>query len=174
MENKNTHVVYGFITGLVIVIIQMSLYLSGLTFRADMKYVSYLPFIPFLIGIIMNAKAYSKAHDGFVTFGNVFGNCFKAVMIVTLVMVAWSVISMNIFPEMKEKALAMARDEMVRQNKMNDEQMDTALNITRKYWNVIMIAGGLFTNLLFGAILSLIAAAVVPKKGAQPLVPDNG
>src|SRR4051812_31581101 len=125
MEKKNTHIMYGFITGLAMVIVGLVVYLTGAAFKPGMQYISYIPFI---IGVILNGMAYSKANDGYVTFGNVFGSCFKASMIVTIVIVAWSVISMVIFPEMKEKALTMAREQMAKNPKMTDEVMDTSIN----------------------------------------------
>lgn len=173
MEKKNTHIVYGFITGVVMVITSIILYMTNLSFRPDMKYLSYLPIIPFLIGMIMNGIAFSKAHDGYVTFGNVFASCFKGAMIVALVMVTWSVISMFAFPEMKEKAMALAHDEMAKQQKLTDEQMDTSMNIMKKYWNAMIIASSIFGTLFNGAIFSLIAAAIAKKKGARPFTTDT-
>ena len=95
MEKKNVHIMYGFITGIIMVIVGLVLYLSGLAFKPGMRYI-YL--IPFLAGIILNAIAYSKANNGAVTFGNVFGSCFKATMIITLVSIAWSILSNYVLP----------------------------------------------------------------------------
>jgi hypothetical protein len=165
MEKKNVHIMYGFITGITMVIIGLIIYLTGLAFKPGMQYISY---IPFLAGIILNAIAYSKANDSYVTFGNVFGSCFKASMIVTIVILLWSVISMYIFPEMKEKAMEMAREQMTKNQKMTDEQIDTAINITKKYWNVFLVAGAIFITLFWGVIFSLIGG-LVAKKNASPL-----
>ena len=170
MENKNQHIMYGFIAGIAMVVVNLVLYLTGLSFKSGFQYVSA---IPFLIGIILNAIAFSKSRDGFVTFGNVFGNCFKASMIVTLVMIVWSVISMFIFPEMKDKALNMASEQMHSNPKMTEDQIDMALNITKKYWNTFLIAGAIFGTLIYGVIFSLIGAIVAQKKGTPPITSDN-
>lgn len=168
---KSVHVKYGLGIGIAMVIIGLIIYVSGSAFAPGVQYISY---IPFLVGIILNAIAFSKVNDGYVTFGKVFGNCFKAAMIVTLVIVLWSVLSMVIFPEMKEKALTMARDEMLKRQKMTDEQVEMALNVTRKYWNTFLIAGALFGTLFWGAVFSLIGALVAKKKGDNPMiVADN-
>ena len=164
MEKKNTHIMYGFITGIAMVIVSLIIYLLGAAFKPGVQYISY---IPFLVGMILNGMAFSKANDGYVTFGNVFGSCFKGAMIVTIVIVVWSVASMYIFPEMKTKAIEIARQSMI-DKKMPDDQIDTALNITMKYWNVFLIAGGIFGTLFFGAIFSLIAGAIAKKKGENP------
>lgn len=169
MEKKNTHITYGFITGLVMVVVALGLYLTGMVFKPGMQYIQYAAL---LIGLILNAQAFTKANDGYVTFGKVFGSCFKAVMIVALVLTLWAVVSAFIFPEMKEKALEVAREQMAKNPKMTDDQIDAALNITKKYWNVIVIAGSVFNNLFFGAILSLIAAAIPKKKGVNPVQMD--
>ena len=166
MEKKHSHIIYGLITGLVMAVTGLVIYYAGVAFTPGMQYIAY---IPFLVGIILNAVSYSKSKDGFVTFGNVFGNCFKAAMVVTLIMVVWSLLSMVIFPEMKEKAITMAREQMMKKQ-MTDEQMDTAVNMTRKYWNAFLIAGAVFGNLFWGAIFSLIGGAIAKKKGPQPFV----
>ncbi len=170
MEKKNQHIMYGFIAGVAMVVINLVLYLTGMSFKPGAQYISS---IPFLICIILNAIAFSKANDGFVTFGNVFGNCFKASMIVTLIIVGWSVISMFVFPEMKDKALNMAEEQMKKNPQVTDEQIDMAMGITKKYWNTFLIAGAIFGTLIYGVIFSLIGAIVAQKKGKAPITSDN-
>jgi uncharacterized membrane protein len=164
MEKKNTHVAYGAITGVVMVIIGLVAYVTGIAFNPAMRYIGY---IPFLIGIILNAMAFSKQHDGFVTFGNVFGSCFKAVMIVALVMVLWSIVSLFAFPEMKQKAMEIAQENLVK-NKMSDDQIEKSMAFMRKGYGTLIIASTVFGTLIVGAIFSLIAAGVVKKKGSSP------
>lgn len=147
-------------------VISLIIYITGMTFKTGM---SWVPHIPFLIGLILNANAYSKANDGYITFGNAFGSCFKASMIVALVMITYSVITIFVFPEMKEKMIEMQREQMAQNPKMTDEMMDTATGITQKYWNVMLMAGVIFGTLFSGAIFSLIAAAIAKKKGERPM-----
>lgn len=164
MEKKQTHVKYGFITGAIMAVLSLALYATGLSFKPGMSWVAWLTYIPFLAGIIMNAQAYSKENDGFITFGNAFGSCFKATMIIALVIVGYSLLTIVIFPEMKEKIMEMQRTEMAKNPKMTEEMIDTAISMTTKFWNVIMVAGALAGTLFIGAIFSLIGAAVAKKK----------
>src|ERR1700744_1421366 len=103
---KQTHIPYAVITAIVMVIIDVALYMGGLSFASWAQYVSL---IPFLIGILLNAVAFSKANDQFVTFGNVFGSGFRATSLVTLIMLVWVFIAMAIFPDMMAKGIEMAR-----------------------------------------------------------------
>lgn len=170
MEGKKIHLTYGAIAGLVMMLFSLGLYLADLTMKQGVSYVVYLPF---LVGTIMNGIAFSKANDGFVTFGNVFQSCFKSSMIVTLMMVVYAVIIVYAFPEMKEKALEAARTQMLKNPQTTDEQIETALKITRKYWTVILVGGNLLGTLFWGAIFSLLGALVARKKGERPFTADN-
>jgi hypothetical protein len=172
MENKNTYIAYGLVTGLVIVIINIALSITGMIYKPEYRFVSMISYIPFLIGIVMNAIAFSKSRDGFVTYGNVFGNCFKATLVITVVMVVWSAISLFVFPEMKDKITEMQREQMVQKN-MTDEQIDMAIGMTKKYWNLFMFLGAILGTMILGAIFSLIGAAVAKKKGVTPFTATN-
>jgi len=168
---KQTHIPYGFISGILMVIVGLTLHLAKVDLKSKLMYFAY---VPFLAGIIMNAIAYSKANDGFVTFGNVFGSCFKAAMIITIVMVGWSVISLYALPDMKEQAMAMSRESMAKQPNMTDEQIDMSMEIYKKYWGAITVSGTVLVGLFFGAIFSLVGAGIAKKKGARsPFVADG-
>ncbi len=159
MEGKKIHLTYGLVTGLIMVVISVILYILNLSFKPGMQYITY---IPFLIGLIMNANAYSKANDTMVTFGQVFSSCFKACAIVTLILLVWSFISLAVFPDMVDKAMEIARKSMVEKN-LSDDQIDKAIEMTKKFFTPFMIAGVIFGTMFAGALFSLIAAAVAKK-----------
>jgi hypothetical protein len=174
MTKTETHIKYGFISGIGIVALMFIFYITGWVYKPNMQYIQYLSYVPFLVGIVMNAIAFSKANDGYVTFGNVFGSCFKATLIIALVVIAWTILSVFAFPDMKEKALTLARDQMINgSQKMTDDQMDMALNVSRKYYTTIMVASAIFGTLISGALFSLIGAAVAKKKGERPVSATN-
>jgi hypothetical protein len=155
---------YGFITGIAMIILGVTLYIAGVAFKPG---VQYLVYIPFLIGIIINANAFSKANDGFVTFGNVFSSCFKACAIITILGLAWSFVSLMVFPEMLDKIMEMSRDGMEKKN-MSSEQTEQGMEFMKKYFKVFMIGGIVFLYMFLGAIFSLIAAGITKKKGVNP------
>src|SRR3569832_1350393 len=102
MEQKQTHIPYGFVTGLAMAILGVIIYVMGVAFNPAMRYVSMIPYV---IGIILNAIAYSKANDHYVTYGQVFSSCFKACAIVALVSLGMSFVMMYAFPDFKEQAM---------------------------------------------------------------------
>lgn len=166
MERVQTHKTYALITALVMIVIGTALYFANV---ASESWAQWLVYIPFLGGLILNAQAYSKANQGYITFGQAFSSCFKATAIITLIMLAWTILSVYIFPDMKERAFEQAQLQMEKQGQ-SEEAMEMAMDMTRKYFTLFLVMGVLFGYMFFGAIFSLIAAATAKRKagGAPP------
>lgn len=166
MERVQTHKTYALITALIMIVVGTALYFAKLSHES---WASWLVYIPFLGGLILNAQAYSKANQGYITYGQAFSSCFKATAIVTLIMLAWTILSVYIFPDMKEQAFEQAQQQMEAQGQ-SEEAMEMTLNMTRKYFTLFLVLGVLFAYMFFGAIFSLIAAATAKRKagGAPP------
>jgi hypothetical protein len=169
MKPVETHKTYGLITGILMSVFSIVIYVAGLAFKPGMQYASTLPFI---IGLVLNALAFSKANNKQITFGQAFSSGFKATAIIALITLAATVLMMFVFPQMKEEGLAMAREQMAKDPKMTQETIDTAVGFTEKYWNVFLIAGSIFGTLFTGAIISLVAAAIAPKGRPGSMVPQ--
>lgn len=164
MKKVQTHARYGLITGFVMIVVGLLMYVMNLSLQSWAKWVSYA----FLLGgLILNATAYSKANEANVTFGNVFGSCFKATLIITLMMTVWIIIFMMIFPEMKEKAMEIASQQFEQQG-MSEEQIEQGMKMVKMFASTPMMAAITAIGSIFmGSIFSLIASAVA-KKNPQP------
>ncbi|MBS1615962.1 MAG: DUF4199 domain-containing protein [Bacteroidetes bacterium] len=160
-KQKQTHIMYGFLTSLALIILFVAFEVTGLS---EHKGVQFIGWAVMLAGLILNAFAFTKANQAEVTFGQVFGSCFKATAIITIVMVIWSMLMFQIFPGMEPKMLDKAREGMSAQKGMTDEQIEKGMAMTQKYFKVFIAAGALFGTLIEGLIFSLIAAAIAKKK----------
>ncbi len=161
MKKVQTHARYGLITGFVMIVVGLLMYLTNLSFQSWSQWVSYAFFLG---GLILNATAYSKANEANVTFGNVFGSCFKATLIITLMMTVWVIIFIMIFPEMKEKAMEMSTQRM-EQRGMSEEQIEQGMKMAKMFTSTPMMAAITAVGSIFmGSIFSLIASAVAKKK----------
>ena len=164
MDRVQTHKTYGLITALVMIVVGTALYLANLSF---VSWAQWIVYIPFLGGLILNAQAFSKANQGYITFGQAFSSCFKATAIITLIMLAWAILSIFIFPDMKERALERAQLQMEEQG-MAEEQIEMGIEMTRKGFWLFVLGGTLLGYMFFGAIFSLIAAATAKRKVGGP------
>lgn len=169
MEKKITsHFSKGLIIGLVLVII-------GIIFQVlDIydRWIQWAVLGLYCLAIIYSCILYSKEMEGDVTFGNVFGHGFKTASIVTLITIAAFIITYLIMPEIKEKAMQIARAEMEKNPKVTEEIIDNAMKMTDKFFLVFGIVGSLFSYALMGAIAALIGASIA-KKTPQSGIPKN-
>lgn len=164
MERVQTHKTYGLITALVMIVVGTALYFANLSFESWAQWVVYTPFLG---GLILNAQAFSKANNSHITYGQAFSSCFKATAIITLIMLAWTILSSYLFPEMKERAFERAQLQMEKGGS-SEEQIEMALSMTKKYFTLFLVMGVLFGYMFFGAIFSLIAAATAKRRAGGP------
>ncbi|OSZ82470.1 hypothetical protein CAP35_04150 [Chitinophagaceae bacterium IBVUCB1] len=163
MKLKQTHVMYAIVTSIVLIVFGLIIQVMHMS---NNKALQYLGMLPLLIAVILNAMAYSKANEANVSFKNVFGSCFKMVLIITGIVLVWSFISLQIFPEIKTQAMEQAMAEMEKSN-MPEEQMEMGLSYTEKFFTPIVMGAVLFMYLFWGAVFSLIGAAVAKKNPVQ-------
>lgn len=167
MEQKVTsHVVKGLILSLILIVYGLALYFTNSYMNRGLGSIQYLIIIG---GIIWGCIDYAKQKNGDVTFGNIFGYGFKIAAVITVILVVYSLISMNyLFPEMKDKMLEASRQGMEQDNKLSEAQIDTTMEMTKKYFTPFMIGGMIFVFLLMGVIGGLIGAAVAKKNPQTP------
>lgn len=158
-----TPVTKGLVLSLILIIIALGVYFSGMDMNGAIRWLGY---IVFLAGIIFSVVQYGKQVNYVSTFGNYFAHGFKISAIVTVIMVVYVVIFILLFPEVKDKALEEARKGMQARN-LTEEQTNQALDITRRFFMTFLIGATLIGYLFFGAIASLIGAAVTKKEPAN-------
>jgi len=161
MEKKTiSHLTAGVIISGLIIIYTIVLYFSGMQSNQALGWISYGILI---LGVIYFVNAFGKANDFHLSFGNLFAYGFKVAAFAALIFIAFIVLFNLIFPEFKEKIFETARQNMESQGKLTEEQINSGVEITKKFFTVFIIAGSLFFFALFGAIGSLIGAAITKR-----------
>ena len=165
MEKKiTTPLTYGIILSLVIIVLNIIGYITGMDQQTWFKWGAILIFI---VGIIYACINYGKQSEGNVTFGNTFAFGFKASAVVTCLVILFSVIFVLIFPDIKEKAIETARKQMEEKNQLTQDQIESSLALVRKTFMLFMVLGAI-GYLIIGAISSLVGAAVTKKNPPSP------
>ena len=156
----------GLIISLIIIVIGIAGYFSDLAFESWFNWVANGIFF---LAIIFACIHFANQKEGYVNFGNIFLHGFKATLVATIVLLVYSLLAMNVlFPEMKEKIFEMQQAEMEKRD-MPEEQMETAMNMMKKYFMLFMVLGVIFGNLIIGCIASLLGAAFSKKNRVNPL-----
>lgn len=163
----------GAILGAALVIFTLILYMTGLTFS---KGISYLSFLLLIGGIVLGIKNYKDQDQGFISYGRALGVGMLTTLFASIIVALFTYILYTLIdPSLVEKGMEMARAQMAAKGNLTDEQMEMAMNISKKFMSPGVLA---FMTILsyafFGLIFSLIIAAFMKKdKSIFPDALDN-
>lgn len=156
----------GLLISLIIIILGIGGYFTDLAFTS---WYSWIVNGILAIAIIIACVHYANQKEGYVTFGNIFSHGFKITAVVTVILLIYTLISMNLlFPDIKERIFEMQQSQMEEKG-VDDDQIESTMKMMRNNFTTFLIIGVIFGNLIFGCIASLIGAAVAKKKPFNPL-----
>lgn len=177
MEEKQRSVsqhalVYGLITGVILIVFSLVLYLANLHLNKTLGYIGYI----FIIGgMVYGTLEYRKKYlNGFMTYGKAFSSCFLiGVFAGILASVYMFFFAQFINPGFVQELLDQTREQMMSSNQnMTEEQLDQALAISAKFMSPPFLAiWGLLAYIIISAILSLIIGLFL-KKEDKTLTPS--
>lgn len=126
-----------------------------------------------ILGLLLLVRAYGKANNYSLSFGNLFAYGFKTTAVFTIISIVFSVLFLLLFPDLKEKSFEMARQQMEDNPKLTEEQIDQAIEISRKFFWVGIVGGSMIFMIILGAIGSLIGAAATKKQPNNPFIQET-
>ena len=167
MEQRKpiSHITAGLLIASLIVVFAIITNFLGLTGNQGLGFLQYVIIIG---GLIFFINQYGKAHDYRLTFGNLFSYGFKATAVFTILFVAFLIVFFLLFPELKEKTFEEMRKQMENNPAVSDDDVDKAIDFTRRFFWVGVVGSSMFFMILIGAIGSLIGAAVTKKQPKNP------
>jgi hypothetical protein len=175
MEKKlTTPLNIGIILSLILVAISVVIYVAIPDMKEQQNF-RWVSTIVLMCSLVFACYNHAKEKFGNVTFGNVFAFGFKTTAIITCFMVIFSALSVTVlFPEMKDKGMEIARQQMEEQGKMTETQIDQAIDFSSKFFFPLVIGTTLIGTIIAGAIASLIGAAIAKKNpNPTPFESDN-
>jgi hypothetical protein len=134
---------------------------------ANFKYATWYRWVPailLLVALIWACINYASQNNGNVTFGNTFAHGFKVSAVAACFSIIFVILSIYlIFPDTKDIVLEQSRKQMEEKGNLSEENINAALDITRKLFFPFAIGGALIGTIIIGTIGSLIGAAVAKK-----------
>jgi hypothetical protein len=138
--------------------------------NSSIKYLNLIPFIAFLL---LAQKEYKDLLGGYMTFGEGFLSGFLYAVFLAILSAIFTYLYYDILsPEMVDKTLAASQTKMEEQ-KMSQDQIDQAMNFTRKYFAAIATIIALLGSVIMGAVIALIGAAIFKKERSAFDVTDT-
>ena len=165
-----SHILKGAILGGFSILFSIIIYVFNLY---TTQWLSFLSYAIFIGGIIYGNILFANQNENNVTFGNIFAHGFKTTAVVIVITVLYTVLSLFIFPDMVDKIIEISRTAMAKNPQMTDEMIEQGIAMTKKLFLPFAIAGAIFFTGFFGAIGSLIGAAVAKKNPVDPFKQDT-
>ena len=167
MEQRKplSHIKAGLLIAGLLVLFSVIINLLGLMNQPGINLIQYAIIIG---GLVLVINMYAKANNNEVSFGNLFAYGFKATAVNTILFIAFTVLFFLLFPEIKEQTIEMAREQLEKRKDMSEDQIDQALEISRKFFWVGVVGGSMIFMIIIGAIGSAIGAAVAKKRPQNP------
>jgi hypothetical protein len=138
---------------------------------SSLKYLNYLPFIAFLL---LTQKEYKNQLGGYLTYGEGFLSGFLYSVYTGILVAIFTYLYFTILsPDMVAKIMAVSRQQMEAKGNLSQDQIDTGMGIATKYFAVIATVSVVFMYAIFGAIVSLISAAVFKNERSAFDIPDD-
>jgi hypothetical protein len=154
----------GALVGLGLIAFSMLLYILGLSTSQTAGYFGYAVLIA---GIIISGIHYrDKENGGILKYGNALGYGVLVTLFASVILAFFTFIQLKfIDPGIIEKMLQITEEQMM-QKGMPDNQVEMAMNMTRKMMQpeiapIFVVLAYVF----FGFIFSLITSAIIKKEG---------
>ena len=166
-----SHILKGAILGGISILFSVIIYVFNLY---TIQWLSWISYAIFIGGIVYGNILFANQNDNNVSFGNIFAHGFKTTAVVIVITVLYTVLALYVlFPDMVDKIIELSRTEMLKNPKLTDEMIEQGIAMTKKLFLPFAIAGAIFGTGFFGAIGSLIGAAVAKKNPVDPFKQDT-
>ncbi|MCC8410069.1 DUF4199 domain-containing protein [Mucilaginibacter sp. UR6-1] len=124
----------------------------------------YLNMVLLIVFILLTQKEYRDVQGGFITFGKAFSVGFRFAVFAGLLGAVFVFLYTKVLaPDVFARSLDKAESDMVAKG-MTDDQIETAMNITRKYGQIIGAFFAAIGTAVIGAVISLVGAAILKKE----------
>jgi len=168
MENKPSMLqhtmTWGAITGIVMIIYSLLLYVFNQFYNQGLGIISYA----FLIaGILFGSYAYrDKVLGGTISYGNAFMTGLLITLFAGILSSFFSFILVRfIDPGMVEQAIAQTEEKLMNQGRLSEDQIEMMVEKSRKMISSpITVVIGMFFFTLIGTVISLVTAAITKRE----------
>jgi len=156
----------GVMIALVVIILGIAGYYSGIAFNG---WYNWVVNCVLLIALVIACIHFANQKQGYVTFGKVFMHGFVASMVVALILLVYTIIAFTVlFPDMQDKIFEMQVEQLEKRG-MDSDKIEEGMKIAKRFFWPITIAATIFGTLIWGAISSLIGAALAKKNKVNPI-----
>lgn len=153
----------GIYMGIAMILVSVVFYVAGNPFSKVSQWIGYAIMVG---GIVLAQIAYKKVLGGTMTYGQALGvGVLTMVFASVLTSIYTFLLYQVIDPSLQEQLRLFTEEQIVKQGRVPEEQIDMAVNMATKFQTpIMMMVMGLFGGAFIGLIISLITSIFTQKK----------
>ena len=145
----------GLITGAVMIIISICIFIAKGNFENGLQYITYTTYVA---GILWAIFTFKKQTGNTATFKQYFAEGFKCFIVVTLLMVLFTLVFILLQPQLKEQMATLMRAGYSKAVDLTPVDIENRIATAKKFFLPGYVMGAVLGYLFIGALISLIAA----------------
>ncbi len=160
----NHAIKWGLILGIILIVYSLLLYFLDLTTNRALGWVSFLISI---IIVVLGIKSFrDDINNGVISFSKAFGVGILICLFAGIVSSIFTYIQLSLIsPELVDKMIELTEEKLLERG-ISEDMIETQMAISKKFMTPSMMAiMSLIWFVVFGAIVSLIVAAILKKEG---------
>ncbi|MEO6733008.1 MAG: DUF4199 domain-containing protein [Ferruginibacter sp.] len=151
----------GLITGLLMILVSVIIFYIKGNFQNNLQYITYAVYVA---GIVWTLYAFSKAENNVNKFGTYFSQGFKCFIVVTLLMVLFTVGFLLLQPQLKDEMAVIYKADLLKTGNYTIPEIEEKIKIAKKSFLPALIMGAIFGYLIIGAMVTAITSGFLVQK----------
>jgi len=151
----------GLIVGTTMILISMAIFLAKKSFENNLQYITYTAYVA---GVIWTLMAFKKEASDSISFKTFFAEGFKYFVVVTFLMVAFTLVFILLHPELKEQMAILMRADYKNAKDMMPSDIENRIAAAKKFFLPGYLMGAILGYLVIGALSTLVTAGIISKK----------
>ena len=144
------------ITGGTMILFSICIYLVKKDFENSLQYITYAMYVA---GILWALLSFKKETGGTASFKQYFSEGFKCFIVVSLLMVLFTLVFILMHPEMKEQMAELLKADYAKQKDLAPLDIENKIAIAKKTFLPSLLIGAVFWYLAIGAVISATTGA---------------
>lgn len=146
------------------VLVSIGIFQLKHSFENSLQYITYAIYI---LGILWTMMDYKPESPEKARFGSYFGQGFRCFIIVTLIMVLFTYVFIQMNPGMKEEMAINLQKDLEKNGNLTPKEIAESVQRGKDYFAVMLVSMTVFGYLLIGSLITLIAAAFFSQRRAS-------
>jgi hypothetical protein len=148
----------GLITAVLMIGLSLIFFYSKQAYDNPYQYIIY---VVYTLGVVWTLFDFARKGEHSNKFGEFFLQGFKCYIVVTLLMVVFTLAFNKLHPEFRDQMAEFYRKDLLAQKDKTPVEIETIVKQAKDYYIVMLISGAIFVYLIIGTVVSLVTTLLL-------------